>query len=63
MSLSKLLEVLEEGQIAKATFGEEVWYVKRKHVTLWYCNENGHVGKGNVVHLVTSNIEAEYEII
>jgi hypothetical protein len=62
MSISELISTLKEGQIAKASFGEQVWYVTKSLGFIRYCSAD-RVHIGDVVKLTKSNIEAIYEII
>lgn len=72
LTLSQLLKVIEEGQVAKAEFGDSYWYVIKLNGFLWYwypapewSGEPELKGEkvGNVVPLTYSNLQAYYTII
>lgn len=72
LKLPQLLETIQEGQIAKAEFGDSYWYVIKLNGFLWYWYpapewsgepELKSEKVGNVVPLTYSNLQASYTII
>lgn len=72
MTLSQLLEVMKEGQIAKAEFADDIWYVVMLGEIIWYWYPapewNGSPilqseTVGDKVALTYSNRKALYNIV
>lgn len=63
VSLPELITQLQFGEIAKAHYVEDTWYVtKRNDGAIVYCSEEGWYIDG-LVPLTFSNIAARYEIL
>lgn len=62
MYLADLIMNIKEGQIARATFGGERWYVKLSSGHIRYCNLSGEK-IGDAIKLTPSNIKAYYNIL
>ncbi len=61
-SILDVIKYTNNGQVAKATFADETWYVVNCHGQLRYSDEQGD----SVMDLVTlsySNLQASYEIL
>lgn len=62
MKLSQLVEELQEGEVAQGKFAGEIWYIKKSHGFIRYCNRDGGFVRESVP-LTKSNLEATYKII
>ena len=61
MNLSDFIKEVKEGQLAKATFNKEVWFVTMSHGFIRYCNfDRGLIREP--IKLTPTNINALYEI-
>jgi hypothetical protein len=61
LKLIELLNTIEDGQIAKANFANETWFVIRVFGTLrYYFNQEAPT---ELVPLSYSNLNATYEIL
>ncbi|MED1125572.1 hypothetical protein [Bacillus atrophaeus] len=63
MSISQLINVMHDNQVAKVMFCGELWYVTKSAGFIRYCNDITGLEIGETVSLTPSNLKAEYEIV
>jgi len=62
ISLSEVINIIQEGQIFKANYAiNEYWYITKMNGVIWYCDQFGIVN--GVIPLTFSNLNAKYELI
>ena len=61
MSIEEMIDNIQEGQLAKATYQKATWYVIMREGELYYCTKHGDIIK---LALVSPwNTQAEWELL
>ncbi|URJ76339.1 hypothetical protein MF621_004045 (plasmid) [Bacillus velezensis] len=63
MSISQLINVMYNNQVAKAMFCGEIWHVTKSKGSIKYCDDITGLEIGEIISLTPRNLKAEYEIV
>lgn len=61
MNVDEMIDNIQEGQIAKATYQYATWYVIMSDGELYYCNKYGEKIKKAMVSYW--NVQADWELL
>ncbi|MED3792404.1 hypothetical protein P4571_08105 [Niallia alba] len=61
MTVDEMIDNIKEGQIAKATYQYDIWYVVMHKGELYYCTRYGEIIK--LATVSPWNTQAEWELL